>query len=211
METIYRMHKSSHQSSHRGERRHAHNAFWHEGFWADGRRGRHHRGDHPHQRGRRGRFLDQGDLRLIILSLIAEAPRHGYEIIKLVEDRTGGAYSPSPGVVYPTLTLLEDTGLAAVRATEGARKLYTITPDGQAQLDANRAALDALAARIARIGERRAAPPPQIERAVENLRTALRLRLEQGLEPGDSQKIADALDAAAKTIERVIEQSQPQR
>jgi DNA-binding PadR family transcriptional regulator len=164
-----------------------------------------------HPRGRRGRFLDQGDLRLIMLSLIAEAPRHGYEIIKLVEDMSGGAYSPSPGVVYPTLTLLEETGLAAVNATEGARKLYTITPDGQAQLAADRAQLDVLTARIAKIGERQAVPPPQIERAVENLRTALRLRLEQDLEPGDSQKIADALDAAAKAIVGAIEQSQPQR
>jgi len=192
--------------SHCGERRHAH-----EDLWAEGRRGRHHRGHHPHSRGRRGRFFDQGDLRLIMLSLIAEAPRHGYEIIKLVEDLSGGAYSPSPGVVYPTLTLLEETGLAAVSATEGARKLYTITPDGQAQLTANRAQIDALTARIARAGERRAVRSPQIERAVENLRTALRLRLEQDLEPGDSQKIADALDAAAKAILGAIEPSQPQR
>jgi DNA-binding PadR family transcriptional regulator len=114
-------------------------------------------------------------------------------------------------VVYPTLTLLEETGLAAVSATEGARKLYTITPDGQAQLAANRAQIDALTARIARAGERQAVRSPQIERAVENLRTALRLRLEQDLEPGDSQKIADALDAAAKAILGAIEPSQPQR
>jgi DNA-binding PadR family transcriptional regulator len=195
------MHKhrnSKHQSDYegRGERRHARDAFWHEG-----ERGGHRRGGHPHRGRRGGRPLDQGDLRLIMLSLIAQSPRHGYELIKQVEDMVGGAYSPSPGVVYPTLTLLEEMGLATVSSTDGARKAYAITQDGKAYLDAHRGDLDQAQGRMARISARSNAASPQIERAIENLRIALRLRLERGLNEGDSQKIADALDSAVKAIE----------
>ena len=187
------------KSKHRNERRQARDAFWHEG----GRGGRGgHRGGPHRGGGRRGRVFDQGDLRLIMLDLIAEAPRHGYEIIKSIEDRVSGAYSPSPGVVYPTLTLLEEMGFATVASTDGARKLYAITPEGAAHLEINRATLDAVRARMKQIGDGRDAHAPQIERAVENLRTALRLRLERGLNDGDGQKIADALDSAAKKIEQ---------
>src|ERR1700758_628670 len=86
---------------------------------------------------RAGRMLAQGDLRLVALALIAEAPRHGYEIIKLVEEKTADWYSPSPGIVYPTLTFLEEAGYVTA-ATEGSKKLYTITGDGTAYLTANR-------------------------------------------------------------------------
>jgi DNA-binding PadR family transcriptional regulator len=203
------MFKSKHRTD-RSERRHARDgardAYWHEG----GGRGRGHRaggGGGSHRGGgRRGRVFDQGDLRLIMLELMTEAPRHGYEIIKSIEEKVGGAYSPSPGVVYPTLTLLEEMGFATVASTDGARKLYAITPEGKAHLDTNRATLDAIAQRMKQIGDGRDANAPQIERAVENLRTALRLRLERGLTDGDSQTtvqiIADALDAAAKKIEQ---------
>jgi DNA-binding PadR family transcriptional regulator len=193
--------------NHRGERRQAREAFWHEG----GGRARGHRGGGQHRGGgRRGRMFDQGDLRLIMLALIAEAPRHGYEIIKSIEDKVGGAYSPSPGVVYPTLTLLEEMGLATVASTEGARKLYAITAEGKVHLDNGQATLDAVQARMKQIGDGRDATAPEIERAVENLRTALRLRLERGLKDSDgqttaqatAQAIADALDAAAKKIEQ---------
>ena len=84
---------------------------------------------------RAGRMLAQGDLRLIVLALIAEQPRHGYEIIKLIEEKTSDWYSPSPGIVYPTLTYLEDLGYLTAQA-EGAKKLYTITDEGRAHLDA---------------------------------------------------------------------------
>src|ERR1700675_2677186 len=98
------------------------------GEWFGGRRGeRGERGFH-HLRGGRGRIFDQGDLRFVILRLIAEKPRHGYEIIKDIEDRLAGSYSPSPGVIYPTLTLLEELGYASVTASEGGKKLYAITP-----------------------------------------------------------------------------------
>src|ERR1700749_3387772 len=104
--------------------------------WAAGRNGRwgrHHRHGGRHGRGdfgggdtmRAGRMLAQGDLRLLALALIAEQPSHGYEIIKVLEDKTGGWYAPSPGVVYPTLTYLEEAGYVTVQA-DGAKRLYTI-------------------------------------------------------------------------------------
>src|SRR3974390_3174261 len=79
------------------------------------------------------RMLAQGDLRLVALSFIAEAPRHGYEIIKLIEEKTADWYSPSPGIIYPTLTFLEEAGYVTASA-EGAKKLYTITEEGSAYL-----------------------------------------------------------------------------
>ena len=102
---------------------------------------------------RAGRMLAQGDLRLVALALIAEAPRHGYEIIKLVEEKTADWYSPSPGIVYPTLTFLEEAGYVTV-STEGAKKLYTITAGGRAYLDANRDLADVVLERLTAIGER---------------------------------------------------------
>src|SRR5215813_9467281 len=102
---------------------------------------------------RAGRMLAQGDLRLIALALIAEQPRHGYEIIKLLEDKTEGWYSPSPGIVYPTLTYLEDAGYVTAQA-EGAKKLYTITDQGKAHLEENRDFVDAVLERLSAIGEK---------------------------------------------------------
>ncbi|WP_459673870.1 PadR family transcriptional regulator [Acidisoma sp. 7E03] len=152
----------------------------------------------------RGRFFEQGQLRLVLLALIAEAPRHGYEIIKAIEDRLGGGYSPSPGVIYPTLTLISELGYATVSETEGGRKLYTITEEGRAHLAENQAMVDAILARMARASESFGGRSPQIVRAIENMKTALRLRLARGpLTEPEAQAIAEALDAAARTIERV--------
>ena len=95
-----------------------------------------------------GRFFAHGDLRLVILHLIAEKPRHGYEIIKATEDRVGGAYSPSPGVIYPTLTMLEELGHVTVSPGDGAKKLHAITAEGVAYLQAHHTTLDALLARM---------------------------------------------------------------
>src|SRR5438309_2135644 len=102
---------------------------------------------------RAGRMLAQGDLRLIALALIAQQPRHGYEIIKVLEEKTTGWYSPSPGIVYPTLTYLEEAGYVTGES-EGAKKLYTITDEGRAHLAENRAFVDAVLARLAAIGEK---------------------------------------------------------
>src|SRR6516164_5768917 len=102
---------------------------------------------------RAGRMLAQGDLRLIALALIAEQPRHGYEIIKVLEDKTAGWYSPSPGIVYPTLTYLEEAGYVTAEV-EGAKKRYAITDEGRAHLEENRDFVDAVLERLAFIGER---------------------------------------------------------
>jgi len=99
------------------------------------------------------RILAQGDLRLIALALIAEQPRHGYEIIKLFEEKTGEWYSPSPGIVYPTLTYLEEAGHVTASA-EGSKKLYAITDEGRAYLKSNRDVVDAVLDRLNALGER---------------------------------------------------------
>ena len=102
---------------------------------------------------RAGRMLAQGDLRLLALALIAEQPRHGYEIIKVLEDKTEGWYAPSPGIVYPTLTYLEEAGYVTAQA-DGAKRLYTITGEGRAYLEENRAFVDAVLERLDAVGER---------------------------------------------------------
>ena len=107
--------------------RHRHRRFAGGGFG-----GRHGGGMNPDDL-RAGRMLAQGDLRLVALALIAQAPRHGYEIIKLVEEKTADWYSPSPGIVYPTLTYLEEAGYVT-GSSEGSKKLYTITDEGRAFL-----------------------------------------------------------------------------
>ncbi|MCC6983665.1 MAG: PadR family transcriptional regulator [Bauldia sp.] len=99
------------------------------------------------------RMLGDGDLRLIALSLIAESPRHGYDIIKALEEKSRGAYSPSPGVVYPTLTFLEEAGYVT-SAAEGSKRVYTITDSGRAYLAENEAQVAAVLAEIERFGRR---------------------------------------------------------
>src|SRR5579864_1814617 len=99
-----------------------------------------------------GRFFAHGDLRLVILHLIAEKPRHGYEIIKEIEEQVGGAYSPSPGVIYPTLTLLEELNHVTVSTAEGGKKLHAVTAEGAAYLQAHRAMVDQLLERMDEAG-----------------------------------------------------------
>lgn len=100
-----------------------------------------------------GRKLGSADLQLLILALLSEKPRHGYEIIKAFDERSQGFYIPSPGMVYPALTYLEEIGHADVEA-DGSRKLYHITDAGKQHLEANRAAADAMFAQFGRVGER---------------------------------------------------------
>src|SRR5271165_6028292 len=90
---------------------------------------------------RAGKMLADGDLRLLVLALLADEPRHGYDIIKALEERSHGMYSPSPGVVYPTLTYLEEAGFATA-TSEGNKKTYAITPAGRTHLDENREIVD---------------------------------------------------------------------
>jgi DNA-binding PadR family transcriptional regulator len=161
-------------------------------------------GLHRGRRERSARVFEQGDLRLLLLKLIAEKPRHGYELIKAVEDGVGGAYSPSPGVVYPTLTLLEDLGYAKAAEAEGGKKLFAITPEGQAFLAEQAAAVADLTAKMEQAAAaNRGRSAPQIVRAAENLKTALRLRLSSGpLSESEVAALAAALDAAAKAVEQ---------
>ncbi|MFT8244312.1 PadR family transcriptional regulator [Roseomonas sp. BN140053] len=154
--------------------------------------------------GRGGRFFEAGDLRLVLLRLIAERPRHGYEMIKEIEERLAGSYSPSPGVIYPTLTLLEELGQIAVSSNEGGRKLYAVTPEGERVLAENRAEADALFARMeAAAGDRPAGGALQVMRATHNLKLALRLRLSRGaLSEEQLRRIVAAIDAAAVQVEQ---------
>jgi DNA-binding PadR family transcriptional regulator len=196
----------------------------HEGKWA-ARRG--WRGKFGHGFGgrhgmgggdmmRAGRMLAQGDLRLIALALIAEQPRHGYEIIKVLEDKTAGWYSPSPGIVYPTLTYLEEAGYVTAQA-EGAKKLYTITEEGRAHLEENRDFVDAVLERFAAMGERvarmrrrfgdddederRGASVPRLVRAaLENLREVAAKRLEDDAEA--EAKVVEVLARAASELKK---------
>jgi DNA-binding PadR family transcriptional regulator len=143
-----------------------------------------------------------GDLRYVILQLISEKPSHGYEIIKSIEERLGGAYAPSPGVIYPVLTMLEEMGYATA-TTEGTRKLYSITEEGSKALAGNRAAVDALFARMDSIRSVQVSQrPQQIERAVENFRMVLRMKL-GSLTTEQIHAVTDIIDDAAKKIERV--------
>ena len=129
----------------------------------------------------RARVFGSGELRLMLLHLLGESPRHGYDLIKAIEVQTGGAYAPSPGVVYPTLSLLTDEGLIAEQAGEGARKVFILTDAGAAEL-ANRADEAAqLIERLKALGEAdNRHRSPQVARAMGNLMMALRGRAAQG-------------------------------
>ena len=149
-------------------------------------------------------MFDYGELRLLALAMIAEQPRHGYELMKAIEDRMGGSYTPSPGVIYPTLSWLEDMGYTAVEVQDSGRKRYRMTAEGDTFLTANRAAVEAL---FARMGPQRQGGPTDVPapvlRGMENLKMALRLRHKRGpIDDTAAQAIAAALDAAAQAVER---------
>jgi DNA-binding PadR family transcriptional regulator len=162
---------------------------------------------------RAGRMLAHGDLRLVALTLIAEQPRHGYEIIKLIEEKTAGWYSPSPGVVYPTLTYLEEAGYVTVE-TEGTKKLYTITPEGRAYIEENRSIVDAILGRLFAIGEKMARVnrafggdrerssrlPALVNAALDNLREVAGQKIDADAEA--ETQIVEILARAAADIRR---------
>ncbi|MGJ7564333.1 PadR family transcriptional regulator [Variovorax sp. GB1R11] len=168
--------------------------------------GRGHRGGRGGGGG--GRVFGHGGLRFVLLQLIADKPAHGYELIKAIEDRLGGSYAPSPGVVYPTLTLLEEMGYLSVEtADNGGRKRYSITDSGQEFLVANRETADAMMSRMSG-GVDGAGPrggrPPQVTRAIENLKLAMRMRLSgTPLTEQQAHDFAAVLDSAAQQIEKI--------
>jgi DNA-binding PadR family transcriptional regulator len=158
------------------------------------------------RRGRRGRrMFESGELRLVLLKLIADEPRHGYDLIRAIEDLTGGEYAPSPGVVYPTLTLLQDMGLIEEAAGEGARRPFQATDEGRKHLDERAEEVEALFDRLRDLAPSdRHNAGPAIGRAVKNLMTALRHRIgREGLNEDLLFEIAGILDEAAQKIERV--------
>lgn len=165
-----------------------------------------------------GRKLASVDLQLLILVLLAEKPRHGYEIIKAFEERSKGFYIPSPGMVYPALTYLEEIGRARVEA-DGTRKLYHVTDAGKQHLDENRSAAEAMFGQFTRVGERmervrramraeEAGEGPDLEptgrgskellRARHDLKTALARK--RGSSREEQQRIAAILKRAAAEI-----------
>jgi DNA-binding PadR family transcriptional regulator len=167
----------------------------HRGDWSDeGRRG-----------GRRGRVFDSSELRLVLLKLIADEPRHGYELIRAIEELSGGSYGPSPGLVYPTLTMLHEMGQIEEAASGGARKAFAVTASGTEHLATNKAEVDTLFARLGELAtarERTDGGP--IRRAMQNLKTALVYRFDRDdVAPDTVHQAAAILDEAAQRIEKL--------
>jgi len=164
------------------------------GNWGGGRRSR-----------ERKRMFEGGELRLVLLKLIADQPRHGYELIKAIEDMTGGDYAPSPGIVYPTLTMLEDMGLIAEKKSKDNKKVFEATDEGRAHLAENSGEVEDLIERLEGHGHhRRRGQRPEIGRAIGNLMTALRNRIAtEGWNEQLLDEVVDILDEAAQRIERV--------
>jgi DNA-binding PadR family transcriptional regulator len=170
--------------------------------------GRHGHGGPFGGRGRR-RLFGGDELKLVLLKLIDDAPRHGYDLIREIEALSGEAYAPSPGVVYPTLTLLADMGFIVEQAPDeggaGGRKLFAVTAAGKAHLLENRdiamAALERLEA-LAKTASRTDGAP--IRRAMQNLAMAIQSRLEKEGADGDTMfDVASLIDEAAGKIERL--------
>ena len=194
------------RSRHRGHGEEGERRFARDDFGFGGRHfGGHHGGRHGFGGGRMGRMFEQGDLRFLILTLIAEKPRHGSEIIKAIEDKLLGLYSPSPGVIYPTLTLLEEMGYATVAQAEGNKKLYAITDEGRAFLASNQSVMNIVLEKISEAKRRfGGGTRPQIQRAIENFKLALQMRLaKEPLTDEQVARITAIIDAAAADIEQV--------
>lgn len=169
--------------------------------------GRHMGGERGHERGERrgrrfGRFFEHGDLRWVILALLEEQARHGYELIKELEERTGGAYRPSPGVVYPTLALLEDEGFVRQAGGETGRKLYEINDEGKAELDKHRTIVEALFGQMEEAARHAGPGRPRVGRAMMNLGMALRNRMSREISPEELDRIIAMIDDTAAAIEK---------
>lgn len=155
--------------------------------------------------GGRRRMFDGGELRLVLLKLIEESPRHGYDLIREIEERTGGAYAPSPGVVYPTITLLDDMGLIEEQQAEGAKKVFAITEAGKSHLEERADEVEALMRRLSEVGEmRQRHRGGPVRRAMHNLRAVIAQKVASGeIEADTLHDIAEIIDEAARKIERM--------
>ncbi|MBS0363450.1 MAG: PadR family transcriptional regulator [Proteobacteria bacterium] len=177
--------------------RHERHGRGHWGHWGEHAR-EHHRGRH-----RGERFMEHGDLRFVVLALIAEQPHHGYELIKTLEERTGGAYRPSPGVIYPLLSMLEDEGFIRPANAEGGRKLFEITPEGQAALDQNKAGVDAIFGRMDHLSQASRQSGHRVGRAMGNLGMVLSQRMRRPITDEQMDKMIAMLDDTAAAIEKL--------
>lgn len=158
------------------------------------------RGERHGRRGGGGRMFEHGALRWVLLSMIADKPSHGYELIKEIESRMGGTYAPSPGVIYPSLALLEDMGAVSV-AAEGGKKRYAITDEGRRLLTENTEALAHIEMKMKAL-RGRPDRPARIAQAIEAFRTATHQRLSQEppLSEAQVEAIADLIEAAAEKV-----------
>ena len=152
-------------------------------------------------RGRR-RMFDGTQLRLLLLKLIADEPRHGYSLIKAIEELSGGDYAPSPGVIYPTLNLMVDEGLVTQTDEEGGRRSFAITDAGKAELADKAEEIEEVLARLERHGEKHASGAP-IRRSVKNLMAVVFHQLSHGADKAKMEAIVDLIDETARKIERL--------
>src|ERR1700726_2049087 len=150
-----------------------------------------------------GRFFGPGDLRLVLLALIEEKPRHGYELIKDLEAKFGGAYAPSPGSVYPTLTLLEELGHVRSTASEGTKRLVEITDEGRRYVVDNQAALDSAMSRMAMAARAASGemPPEDVHHAMHTLKAALSFH-RVGWDAGETERVRRIIEEAAAAISK---------
>lgn len=156
-------------------------------------------------RGRRKRIFDQAELQMLLLDLIAEAPRHGYDLIREIETLSGGEYAPSPGIVYPALTYMEEAGLIAVADDGSTRRSYAATNEGRQRAKDGADKVRALKGRLIALAEARdKVDPAPVRRAMQALKTAMFDRLSQdGASRETALQIADAIDEATRKIERI--------
>jgi DNA-binding PadR family transcriptional regulator len=153
----------------------------------------------------RKRMFEGGELRLVLLNLIYDEPRHGYDLIRAVEELTGGEYAPSPGIVYPTLTLLQDMGLIEEAAGDGPRKRFQITDEGRAHLDERADEIEGLMSRLSDMkpGEHSMSGSP-VWRAMRNLGMAIRNRVGHGdVTDATMHELAALIDEFAQRVERL--------
>lgn len=179
------------------------------------REGRHHRherglGGERHGRwgrrhgGGRERMFDSGDVKLVILKLLSEQPSYGYQLIKTMEERLAGGYTPSAGVIYPTLTMLEEEGHTTANV-ENDKKVYSLTQQGTEFLEANKERINALFERLEEAGQGfERGRSPELMKAFGNLREAVGAKLfRRSLSPEQIQQITEVINAAAKAIDEL--------
>jgi len=161
------------------------------------------RGFGPGGRGRR-RMFDAGELRLVLLLLMESQPRHGYDLIRDIEARTGGAYAPSPGIVYPTLTMLEDLEQIEPSGTEGPRRAFSLTAAGRTYLAEHKGEAEAALKRLEALrAEGAPVESGPVWRAMQNLKAVLEQRLAGTQDKQTLFDAADLIDEAARKIERL--------